>query len=173
MTTDFIIPEPDVLIATTAFLIKRGVIPYQFSIAAGRGIDSTGATDRLRNAFTSIGHSPRFSGNGADIIAVSNTEWWIIECKGTGSGKPQTQRNNFDRALASVVSYFEEKPQGLAADFATAIVYLGLALPASPAYLKELRRRVRSPLRKRLNLWVLLYEPESKTIKAVSPEETI
>ena len=47
----------------------------------------------------------------------------------------------------------------------------GLALPASPEYLKQLKKRVRQPLRVRLNLWVLLYEPKSKSIRAVSPED--
>ncbi len=173
MATDFIIPEPDVLLATTSYLIERGVLPYQFSVAAGRGIDTAGATARLQSAFSSIGHSPIFSGDGADILAISSTEWWVIECKGSGTGQPQTLRNNFDRALASVVSYFEEQPQGLAAEFASVAVHLGLAIPAIPAYLKELRRRVRSPLRKRLNLWILLYEPESKTIRAVPPQDAI
>ena len=84
----------------------------------------------------------------------------------------QTQRNNFDRALASVVSYFEETPQGVPAEFENATVCLGLALPATQAYLNELKRRVRLPLRKRLNLWVLLYELETSAIKAISPEET-
>jgi len=106
-------------------------------------------------------------------LSISDSEWWIIECKGAGLGKSQTQRNNFDRALASVVSYFEESPQGLGAEHQGATVCLGLALPATRAYLNELRRRVRSPLRKRLNLWVLLYELESKKIRAVPPAEAM
>jgi hypothetical protein len=157
-TADLIIREGDVLVAATVFLVQRGLVPFQFSVAAGRGLNNTDTFKRLRDAFASIGHpSPDFIGNGADILA----------------GQPQIQRNNFDRALASVVSYYEEKPQGLPANFENATVFIGLALPATKAYLNELRRRVRTPLRKRLNLWVLLYQPESKLIRAVSPEEDI
>lgn len=169
MSYDFTVAEQDVLIATTVFLVQRGVTPYQFSVAAGRGVDTSGTTERLRKAFAAI--APRFSGDGPDILGISESEWWVVECKGAGFGKPPTQRNNFDRALASVVSYFEEKPQGFPPEFENAKVYLGLALPATRAYLNELRRRVRSPLRTRLNLWVLLYELESKSVRAVSPEE--
>lgn len=171
MNANLIVTEPDVLIATTAFLIERGVTPYQFSVAAGRGLKSSGAIERLRKAFAAIGRTAVFAGTGADILGFSDSEWWVVECKGSGTGKAQTQRNNFDRALASVVSYFEEKPQGVPAEFENATVCLGLALPATRAYLNELKRRVRLPLRKRLNLWVLLYEPETSAIKAVSPKE--
>jgi hypothetical protein len=174
MTNDLIRPEGDVLVAATVFLVQRGLVPYQFSIAAGRGLDSTDTINRLRSAFASIGRSyPNFSGNGADILAVSESEWWAVECKGCGAGQPQTQRNNFDRALASVVSYFTDKPEGLPTHFSNVTVFLALALPATRAYLKELKRRVRIPLRKHLNLWVLLYEPDSKAVRAVSPEEEI
>jgi hypothetical protein len=100
VATEIIVTEPDVLIATTVFLIERGAMPYQFSVAAGKGIDKSGATERSNRAYAAFGRFPRFAGNGADILAISETEWWIIECKGSGIGKPQTQRNNFDRALA-------------------------------------------------------------------------
>jgi len=171
MSTETVVTEPDVLIGTTVFLIERGAVPYQFSVAAGKGIDTSGATARLSKAYAAVGSSPRFSGNGADILAISDTEWWVVECKGSGNGKPQTQRNNFDRALASVVSYFEEQPQGVADENKNLRVCLGLALPATRAYLNELQRRVRAPLRKRLNLWVLLYESASRKIRAVSPDD--
>lgn len=173
MKTEIIIPESDVLIATTLFLIERGVKPYQFSVAAGRGINSVDTKNHLHDAFATIGRSPQFSGNGADILAISKTEWWSIECKGAGFGKRQTQRNNFDRALASVVSYYEERPSGFPYEFANATVCLGLALPDTRPYLNELRRRVRSPLRKRLNLWVLLYNQETKAINPIEPEESL
>jgi hypothetical protein len=171
---DLIISEGDVLVAATVFLVQRGLVPYQFSVAAGRGINNSDTIKRLREAFASIGRpSPSFTGNGADILAVSELEWWAVECKGSGAGQPQTQRNNFDRALASAVSYYEEKPQGLPENLANATVFLALALPATKAYLKELKRRVRKPLRKRLNLWVLLYQPDSKMLRAVSPEDDV
>jgi hypothetical protein len=173
MGTDLIVPEPDVLVAAAVFLIQREAVPYQFSVAAGKGIETSAAISRLRDAFSSVGHTPNFTGNGADILAVSETEWWAVECKGVGAGAPQTQRNNFDRALASVVSYYEDGPPGATEKHKNAKVCLGLALPATPAYLRELRRRVRQPLRTRLNLWVLLYEPEEKSIRPIAPHESI
>jgi hypothetical protein len=171
MSGYLIIPEIDVLVATVAFLRERGVMCYGISVPRGKGIDKRAAED---SAWKALGKAiPRFSTEGADIVGISATEWWQVECKGSGSGKVQTQRNNFDRALASVVSYYEEKPAKLPEkhlNYIGAKPYLGLAIPASPAYLNELERRVRQPLRKVLNLWVLLYEPESKKIRAVSPE---
>lgn len=171
-----IIQEIDVLVATTHFFVERGIKSYRFSIARGKGIDTDSAKERLCKTFCSTPHFvPNFVNDGPDIIGVSQTEWWRVECKGSGKGVQSTQRNNFDRALASVVSYYEDETQDLPKryeQYSTAQPYLGLALPASPAYLKELKRRVRQPLRKKLNLWVLLYEPELKSIRIVSPENS-
>jgi len=176
MSDYLIIPEIDVLVATVAFLRERGVTCYGISVPRGKGIDKSAAESSAWAALgNDIPHVYPFSSEGADIIGISATEWWKIECKGSGTGKSQTQRNNFDRALASVVSYYCEKPVGLPqryVHYSGARPYLGLALPASPAYLNELKRRVRQPLRKVLNLWVLLYEPTSETIRAVSPEDS-
>ncbi|MBA7472700.1 hypothetical protein ES707_08032 [subsurface metagenome] len=176
MPTYQIIQEIDVLVATTLFLVERGIKPYRFSIAKGKGIDTESAKERLYKTFCSTpGFVPNFVNDGPDIIGISETEWWQVECKGSGKGVQSTQRNNFDRALASVVSYYEDETMGLSKQYeqySKAQPYLGLALPASPVYLKELKRRVRQPLRKRLNLWVLLYEPESKSIRTVSPENS-
>jgi hypothetical protein len=171
-----IIPENDVLLATVAFLRERGVTCYGISVARGKGIDKKASETSAWAALgDDITHIYPFSSEGADVIGISATEWWKVECKGSGTGKSQTQRNNFDRALASAVSYYEEKPSNLPKEYArygNAQSYLGLALPASRAYLNELKRRVRLPLRKALNLWVLLYEPNSKKIRAISPEES-
>lgn len=172
-----VIPEIDVLVATTVFLKERGVKPYRISVPKGKGMDKTSYQERIWKILTS-NSAPDvhpFSPEGPDIIGISETEWWQVECKGFGSGKPQTQRNNFDRALASVVSYYEKETKGLPRayeSYSNAQSYLCLALPASPAYLKELKKRVRQPLRKILNLWILLYEPKSKSIRAVSPEDS-
>lgn len=170
-----VIPEIDVLLASIDFFVARGVKPYQFSIAKGKGIDRESARTRIYEVLISKLIRPvNFWEEGPDIIGVSETEWWQVECKGSGKGVQSTQRNNFDRALSSVVSYYEKETKGLPRQYelySNAQPYLGLALPASPAYLKELEKRVRQPLRKRLNLWVLLYEPNSKSIRAVSPED--
>lgn len=180
MSSYSIVPEIDILIATSTFLIQRGVKPYQFSTPKGAGIDSKAVQLQI---FTEIyrwiqdGQDIRpleFSNKGPDIIGVSETEWWQVECKGAGSGKPQTQRNNFDRALASVTSYYCDKPEMLPKkyiEYGGARPYLGLALPASPSYISELKKRVRQPLRKILNLWILIYETESKKIRTITPDD--
>jgi hypothetical protein len=166
-----IVEESKVLIATTKYIIKRGVIPYKFSVAQGKGINTTETQSALSELFKSVEFSPQFTTGGADIEAFFEKEWWKIECKGSGTGTSQTQRNNFDRALASVVTYFDEPSNSLGSDYADVRLFLGLALPASPEYLRELTRRVRIPLRKQLNLWVLLYDPSNGSIQAVEPTE--
>ena len=168
------ISEGDVLLATIKFLIaKRSALPYSISVPSGKGIDHGLITTEVKNIYEVTGSEPEFVNSGPDIIAVSEKEWWCVECKGAGTGKPQTQRNNFDRALASVVSYYDDRPRVPSQwdEFAMAEVFLGLALPASAQYLKELERRVRSPLRQRLNLWILLYEQSA--IRAVAPAESL
>lgn len=166
-----VVEEAAVLMAATDYLIRRGVLPYHFSVARGKGMDTSQALSSLAEKFKAVEFNPQFSSAGADIEGFSETEWWRIECKGTGTGTSRTQRNNFDRALASVVTYFEEPPYPLGRAFASAKLFLGLALPASPHYLRELKRRVRSPLRRHLNLWVLLYEPGNSSVKDVSPDQ--
>jgi hypothetical protein len=96
-----------------------------------------------------------------------------VECKGVGTGTSQTQRNNFDRALASVVTYFEEAPYPLPPNYSNANLFLGLALPSSHDYLRELRRRVRVTLRKRLHLWVMLYNPSDDSVRAILPNDEV
>ena len=173
MTDYQVIPEIDVLIATGHFLAQRGLQLDQFSVPRGKGMDTKSAKNRIFRTFCSTpGFVSYFVNEGPDIIGASETEWWQIECKGSGSGKQQTQRNNFDRALASVVSYYGEDVKQLPESCIIAQAYLGLALPASPAYLNELKRRVRQPLRKILNMWVLLYEPKSEKVRAVSPDDS-
>jgi hypothetical protein len=172
-------PENDVLCATFDFLMDRNVMPYQISTARGAGIDSESVLLQLYlvvGKHKVAGRDIQFdhSNSGPDIVGVSETEWWQVECKGTGAGKSQTQRNNFDRALASVASYYCEKPERLPKRYIhynDARPYLGLALPASSAYLNELKKRVRKPLRKALNLWILLYQTESKKINVLSPDD--
>lgn len=167
-----VVEETKVLKASSNYLIRRGVLPYRFSVPRGKGIDTSQILASLSAEFKSAGFDPQFSPEGADIEGISTTEWWRIECKGAGAGTNQTQRNNFDRALASVVTYFEAPPYPLAGTaFGEAKLFLGLALPASPQYLRELKRRVRSSLRKHLNLWVLLYESVDDSMKAVSPDQ--
>ena len=175
MTNPNSVSEGCVLIATTKYLLtERKVLPYQFSVASGRGVDYESPKAEIEALFQTTGRAPTFVGSGPDIIAVSDKEWWCVECKGVGGGKPATQRNNFDRALSSVVSYYEVGPQVPAQwdDWTKdSKVFLGLALPASEQYLRLLERRVRPSLRRRLNLWVLLYE--QSRIRALAPAESL
>ncbi len=168
-----VISEIDVLFSIITYLVKRRVMPYQYSIPRGKGIDYHNAKQQIDEIFKDKNFKPNLISIGPDIIGISQTEWWQIECKGIGKGAPSTCRNNFDRALSSVVSYYEEKPPKEFSEdkFKNAKPYLGLALPNMPAYMKELKRRVRNPLRMRLNLWILLYDSESGGINEIKPED--
>ena len=176
MTQSKIVGEIEVLDATFKYLLSRKVLPYQFSVPRGKGINYKADLERILEPYKKGGiQEPIISIEGADIAAISRTEWWQVECKGTGSGKKQTQRNNFDRALASVVSYYEDDPSddrlGLPEGYKKAQPFLGLALPDSNEYLNELTRRVRRPLRQKLNLWILLYESDTELIRSISPTD--
>jgi len=170
MGTNMIVKETEVLVATTKFLIGRGIFPYQFSITQ-QGKEET--LNRILSLYDSIDIKPTFTNRGPDIIGISEKEWWQVECKGFGSGQSQTHRNNIDRSLASVVSYYEDKFPGFEDKFKDAQPFLGLALPTSQAYINLLTKRVRKPLRKKLNLWVLLFDKDSDSVKPITPEETI
>lgn len=177
MNSQTVTPEIDVLLAVSVWLRQRKVLPYQFSIAHGKDIDMAAAKAKL-NTFLDREGIPSelrsFVGDGPDITAISGSEYWQVECKGAGTGQRSTQRNNFDRALASVVSYYTESApdfgEGLAA-FNSARPVLGLALPETPEYMSELKRRVKKPLRKALNLWVLLYNPSAGEVRGIGPED--
>lgn len=158
MISNEVVGEGDVLVATIRFLFRNGSTPTLVSVARGKGIDSRKIKEKVKRVFRDESMQsvkPKFENSGPDIVAVSDDLYWQIECTGFGTGKPATQRNNFDRALASVVSYYGDRPS--AVDQRVKNARLALALPASEQYLDLLKKRVRAPLRKRLNLWVLLY----------------
>jgi Holliday junction resolvase len=149
------IHEIDVLIASALWLWERRIIPVQFSIATGKGLDAESHRRRLVAALDKAGVPAtirEFAATGPDVIGFSQNEFWQVECKGVSGGTKQTRRNDFDRALASVVSYYiedlSEWPEGIRG----AKPCLALALPEIPDYLSELTRRVGSPLRRKLDL---------------------
>lgn len=155
-----VVSEGEILVATIRFLFRNGSTPTRISVARGKGIDTPAIKEEVERVFRDESRQsvkPQFVGSGPDIEAVSDDLNWKIECKGYGTGKPSTQRNNFDRALASVVSYYEDRRT----------VALGLALPDSEQYKRLLKKRAGLPLRRRLNLWVLLYDRGE--IEAIRP----
>ena len=157
--SDLCVPEIDVVIASCSWLTQEGLLVDKCSVAAGKGIDALADRAHLIKALN-VSHllSPVFQQHGPDIVAVSETQRWYIECKGAGGGKPETQRNNFDRAVASVVSYFTDDG-----------VTLGLAVPATRLYRHFIGTRVPPALRKRLNMWLLLYDPTTRQIQDFAP----
>ena len=84
-----------------------------------------------------------------------------VECKGLGEGKASTLRNNFDRALASAVSYYD-RLEG---------IHLGLGFPDVPEYKNLISARLPDALRKKLNIWVFLLSEDRLNVKAFPPEE--
>ena len=181
------VKENDVLIAAARWLLGRNVLPYQFSVASGKGIDYSSEKARVINEVQKLYQKlklypelPHFCNDGPDILGIDpqsflkvaneqeidpeNSEWWQIECKGIG-GKPATQRDKFDRGLASVVSYF-----GASQEFGNVKPYLGFALPNTKHLKHHLQTRLRRPLRTHLNLWVLVYDPDDKSVQEVPPD---
>jgi hypothetical protein len=170
------IPEIEILIASSLWLWRNQALPAQFSIASGQGIDAQANQDRLVKALEVAGVPSilrSFVSWGPDIIALSAKRYWQVECKGAGVGKQSTQRNNFDRAVASIVSYYRDSAPKEIPELAAAEPALALAVPATPGYLALLRSRVPLALRKRLNLWILLYGPSSSAITPVEPSTSL
>lgn len=162
-----------------AWLLKRGVLPYRFSVSGGTREEheslKVDILDWYAGTSKTLGKSiaPDFSQGGPDIEAISSSELWRIECKGAGKGSPQTQSSKFNDALAGAVSYYTDKTEEIGPDLKERALFLGLALSDTDKYMKELKRRVRNPLRQRLNLWILLFEIETGKIRPISPEEEI
>lgn len=150
-----------------------------FSVPSGERINRARDQQCLSDALLKEAISDSlltFTSEGPDIVAISKSEFWQVECQGVGAGKQSTQRNNFDRALASAVSYFTDRSPEFLGELSVlnkATPTLGLALPASSDYISNLRKRVRAPLRRSLNLWILIYDPRTGQILPIAPVRTI
>ena len=171
-----VIPEIDVLIATSLWLWTQRAIPFQYSVAKGQGINSGGNRERLVEALDDAGVPStfrRFVPSGPDVIAISKERYWQVECKGAGTGQQSTQRNHFDRAVASAVSYYTDSIEPIFPEVAEAKPTLGLAVPATDKFLSLLRNRVPVALRNRLELWVLLYNTQKKRIEPIEPSREL
>ena len=156
--------EWQVLEAILPWLVERGAIISQVSVAQNQSISVADQRDRVKRLLRELGHADvNFVSSGPDIVAAESGVTWKIECKGQKtSRKQETILNNFQRALASTVSYYT-------ADDGT--VRLGLAVPSYEAYLILLAQRVPAALQNRLDLRILLVDPETSTVLPWLEEE--
>ncbi len=132
------VTEPDVLVAVAKWLHSNG---WQLEKI------STKSKGKVKTEFTSIGipiDNIEFRPEGEDIRARQGDTFWKIECKGLSGGTSQTVKNNFDRAVASTVSYYTQSDR----------LRLGLALPEG--YNNYLRNKLPKALRAAVNLWIFL-----------------
>ena len=63
-----------------------------FSVPSGEGINMARDQQRLRDALLKESISDSlltFTSEGPDIVAISKSEFWQVECKGVGTGKDQ------------------------------------------------------------------------------------
>ena len=159
------IPENDVLIGTALWLHNKGWQIKQISMASGQNIDQPANKRKIIAEFSRMGikqEAIRFMSNGPDIEVLKADMKMKIECKGMGEVRIQTLRNNFDRAVASAVSYYDLPIESN--------LQIGLAVPES--YLKLIKTRLPQPLRERINLWLFLYVAINK-IRVFEPRDTI
>lgn len=156
--------EIDVLIGVAKWLHSNGWALESFSVPHGQGlIRSVDAKRKLIAELTAVGismNSIEFRHKGEDIRARQGDNLWRIECKGLSSGKPETVKNNFDRAVASTVSYYTQS-NGLR---------LGLALPEG--YNNYLRNKLPQALRAAVNLWIFLCVTKDE-ILVFAPDQEI
>jgi hypothetical protein len=156
--------ELEVLIATSLWLVKNGWNIEVISVAGGRGLPTVDyQKEEIRKAFNvkSVPFDRKmFKSRGPDIVARSHEGVWKIECKGLGKGKASTHRTNFDRAVASTMSYFDAPS-----------TRLGLALANDYFWAYNFSERLPQTLRKAINLWVFLLE--KGTIYTYEPTEKI
>jgi hypothetical protein len=159
-----LVSEIDVLIGITKWLISKGWQVEVLSIPHGQGINSAADRNKLETELTKVGMDVcniKFIASGEDIRAKQGNNIWKIECKGLTSGKNQTVKNNFDRAVASVVSYYTKSED----------LQLGLALPDAEEYKRFIRARLPKALREAIKLWVFLYCTKDEVYEFAPNEE--
>lgn len=158
------VEEIDVIIAVSIWLSKNGWNVISISIPNNQKQSRHHQTNKLSDALMQAGlviEKIQMNASGPDIIAqnVSSNMLWKIECKGFGTGVIQTLKNNFDRAIASTVSYYD-----LESD-----IQIGIALPENKIYLEFIEKKIPRPLRKVVSLWIMLYDKENNSIRVISP----
>jgi hypothetical protein len=167
MTTQYV-PEIDVVIATALWLYSNSCVIQVISLPKGEGIDSIENRKKLKNKLLASNitlEAIRFKSEGPDIVASFNEgkDIWKIECKGLGKGREGTLRENFTRALASTVSYYDSRV-GLR---------LGLAIPKHNTYLNLLGSKIPPALREELKLWIFLYNKDADSVEIFNPTSQI
>ena len=159
------IPEIEIIVAVVKWLHASGWTIEHISIPHGQGIDSISSKANLQMELALLGiqdGTVKFVSKGEDIRAKQGNTLWRIECKGLGTDLPSsTVRNNFDRALASTVSYYN-RSEGLR---------LGIALPEE--YFRFVKSRLPMALRIALNMWVLLYVRSDSEIYELTPNQEL
>lgn len=150
------ISEADVLLSTSIWLLKNNWDIQTISPPNGQLIHPRDQKEFYlhywQTEFLSIPENLNFQINGPDIIATQGTIKWKIECKGLSDATSQTIRNNFDRALASCVTYFDHNVN----------VKLGLAVPSY--YEDHIRKRLPLALRVALKMSIFLYSTSDQTV---------
>src|ERR1017187_10340523 len=119
--TKYSIPETDVLVATVIWLNENSWTIDAISFPRGQEMERNEQLSYLKYMLEEKSITTdeiSFLSNGPDILASKDGKKWKVECKGYSDSSSQTKRNNFDRALASCVSYFDDKEN----------VLLGLAM---------------------------------------------
>lgn len=156
------ISEVDVLFATSLWLIKNDWQLDVISFPKGQVISSPDQLQFFKDSFESnaytLPNTVKFLTNGPDIIASKGNIKWKIECKGYSNATSQTLRNNFDRALASCVTYFDDNTN----------LRLGLALP--DYYKIDVQKRIPIALRTSLKLSIFLYNTKTQIVDHFEPD---
>ncbi len=156
------IPETDILIETIVWLIKNSWTIDTVSFPRGQEMNSIDHNTYFKYRLEEISHlhiidNIAFPSNGPDILASKDGKKWKVECKGYSDSTPQTQRNNFDRALASCVTYFDNKEN----------VKLGLAVP--DFYKSDIQKRIPIALRETLKMSIFLFNTKNSIIEHYEP----
>ena len=156
------VPEIDVIIAIVPWLYSKGHVIQKISPPKGKGIDHAADIKKLKKRLCDLkipSEDIIFESGGPDIVASFNGGIWKIECKGLSPGTDQTLRNNFDRALASAVSYYDSETG----------IRIGLVMPKNDTYLGLIGKKISPALRKVLGLWVFLYNAGTDALEAIDP----
>lgn len=150
------VEEIQVIIGVAKWLRSQGWTVDTVSVPHGQGLDTQTHKNQIKSIFPEV----RFSSKGPDILARRGDELWRIESKGLGNIAAPTLKNNFDRAVASAVSYYDRKG-----------MQVGLALPE--AYRKHIAQKLPRALRKALNMWLLLYVVDGEIYVWGPDEDTV